>query len=132
MKEDCGAACLASITKHYQRIFTISRIREVVGTRREGTTLLGLSQGASTLGFNVRAIKAELKVVDKNIIPLPAIIHWKGYHWVVLYGKKSHKYVVADPGVGVRFLDKKTLMEGWTNGVMLFARTRPHSFYRTN
>ena len=60
-EEDCGAACLASIAKHYQRIYTISRIREVIGTRREGTTLLGLSQGASQLGFNVRAIKAKLE-----------------------------------------------------------------------
>ena len=127
-EEDCGAACLASIAKHYQRIFTISRIREAVGTRREGTTLLGLSQGASALGFNTRAIKAELKVVDKEIVSLPSIIHWKGYHWVVLYGKKGSKYIIADPGLGVIFLDKKTFLEGWSNGVMLLLEPDPVRF----
>ena len=127
-EEDCGAACLASIAKHYQRIYTISRIREVIGTRREGTTLLGLSQGASQLGFNVRAIKAKLELIDKDIIPLPAVIHWKGYHWVVFYGKKGNKYVVGDPGIGIRFLDKKTLTEGWTNGVALLLEPDPTRF----
>ena len=97
-------------------------------SRREGTTLLGLSQGASQLGFNVRAIKAELKVVDKDIVSLPAIIHWKGYHWVVLYGKKGNKYVIGDPGLGIRFLDKKTLREGWTNGVMMLLEPDPIRF----
>ncbi|MGL4499072.1 MAG: cysteine peptidase family C39 domain-containing protein, partial [Planktothrix sp.] len=29
-EEDCGAACLATITKYYKRTFTISRIREAV------------------------------------------------------------------------------------------------------
>jgi hypothetical protein len=51
--------------------------------------------------------------------PLPAIIHWKGYHWVVLYGRRGRKYVVADPAVGIRYIPKKELIEGWPNGVML-------------
>ena len=128
-EEDCGAACLASIAKHYKKLFTISRVREVIGTRREGTTLLGLNQGAIALGFNVRAIKAKLKLIDKKVIPLPAIIHWKGYHWIILYGKKRQKYVIADPGLGVRFLDKKELIEGWTDGVMLLLEPDPNRFY---
>ena len=127
-EEDCGAASLASISKHYGKTFTISRCREFVGTGQQGTTLLGLKQGAETLGFNTRAIKAPLKVVTKNVVPLPAIIHWKGYHWVVLYGKKGNKYVVADPGLGVRFLDKKLFLEGWIDGVMLLLEPDPIKF----
>ena len=50
-EEDCGAACLASISKYYGRTFTINRIREVAGTYSSGTTLLGLKQGAEALGF---------------------------------------------------------------------------------
>jgi ATP-binding cassette subfamily C protein len=37
-EEDCGAACLAAIAKHYGQTFTISRIREAVGTGQFGTT----------------------------------------------------------------------------------------------
>lgn len=30
-EEDCGAACLASICKHYGRVLSITRSREAVG-----------------------------------------------------------------------------------------------------
>ncbi|HYX17472.1 MAG TPA: cysteine peptidase family C39 domain-containing protein, partial [Nostoc sp.] len=53
-EEDCGAACLASVAKHYRRNFTLNRIREAVGTGQLGTTLLGLRRGAEALGFNAR------------------------------------------------------------------------------
>src|SRR4028119_10601 len=43
-KEDCGAASLASIAKFYGQNFTISRLRELVGTGQQETTLLGLKQ----------------------------------------------------------------------------------------
>jgi ATP-binding cassette subfamily C protein len=128
-EEDCGAACLASIAKHYGRVFTISRIREVVGTRREGTTLLGLKQGAELLGFNARGVKIPLETPPPKSVPLPAIIHWKGYHWVILYGKRGNKYVVADPSLGIRYLSQKWLMEAWTDGVMLLLEPDPIRFF---
>ena len=127
-EEDCGAASLASIAKHYGKTFRINRCREAVGTGQQGSTLLGLKQGAESLGFNSRAVKASLEVIDKQTIPLPAIIHWKGYHWVVLYGKRGQKYIVADPGVGIRYLEKKWLLEAWANGVMLLLEPDPVRF----
>ncbi|MFO0173901.1 MAG: cysteine peptidase family C39 domain-containing protein, partial [Aphanizomenon sp.] len=91
-EEDCGAACLVSITKHYGRFLSIIKSRESVGTGQLGTTLLGLKRGSENLGFNARAVKASPEVIDRiTEITLPAIIHWKGYHWVVLYGKKGKK-----------------------------------------
>ena len=116
-EEDCGAACLATIAKHYHRTFTLNRIREAVGTGQLGTTLLGLRQGADTLGFNARSVRASSEIFNRiNEAPLPAIIHWKGYHWVVLYGKRGNKFVIADPGAGIRYVEKKWLMEAWTDG----------------
>jgi ABC-type bacteriocin/lantibiotic exporter with double-glycine peptidase domain len=111
-EEDCGAACLATISKYYGRTFAISRLREAVGTGSRGTSLLGLSRGADILGFNTRQVKATPQLIDRlNEIPLPAIIHWKGYHWVVLYGQKGKKYVISDPGVGIRYLTREELVK---------------------
>jgi len=129
-EEDCGAACLAAVAKHYQRTFTLNRVREAVGTGQLGTTLLGLRQGADVLGFNARSVKASTEIIDRmNEAPLPAIIHWKGYHWVVLYGQRGRKYVVADPAVEIRYLSREELKEGWTNGVMLLLEPDAVRFY---
>ena len=56
-EEDCGAACLATVAKHYGRTFAISRVREAVGSGSRGTSLLGLSRGMEDLN-------------NKNITPL--------------------------------------------------------------
>jgi ATP-binding cassette subfamily C protein len=128
-EEDCGAACLASICRYYGRILSINRSREAVGTGQLGTTLLGLKRGSESLGFNTRAVKASQQIIDKiKELPLPAIIHWKGYHWVVLYGKQKRKYVIADPSVGIRYLDRQELTSAW-NGVMLLLEPDPEVFF---
>lgn len=80
-EEDCGAACIATVAKHYGRTFAISRVREAVGTGSRGTSLLGLRRGGEALGFNARQVKASEQLLDSlHKISLPAIIHWKGYH----------------------------------------------------
>ncbi len=120
-KEDCGAACLATVAKFHGRNFSIGRVRELAGTRSRGTSLLGLSRGAESLGFQVRHVKASPQLLANLAqAPLPAIVHWKGYHWVVLYGKnRRNRFIVADPSLGLRYLSERELMSGWTNGVML-------------
>lgn len=128
-EEDCGAACLASISKHYGQILSITQSREVVGTGQLGTTMLGLKRGAEALGFNARSVKASPALIDNlKEVTLPAVIHWQGYHWVVLYGKRGRKFVVADPGYGLRFLTKKELLQSW-NGIMLLLEPHPELFF---
>ena len=128
-EEDCGAACLATIAKHYGRTFTLNHIREAVGTGQLGTTLLGLKRGAEALGFNARGVKAPLEILNQGKVPLPAIIHWKGIHWVVLYGQQGRKYVIADPAMNIRYLSSGELLEGWKNWVVLLLEPDPVRFY---
>ncbi|BDA75601.1 ABC transporter ATP-binding protein [Calothrix sp. PCC 7716] len=129
-EEDCGAACLASVSKYYGRHFSLNHIREAVGTGQLGTTLLGLRRGAESLGFNARSVKASPEILNKiNEAPLPGIIHWKGSHWVILYGQSGRKYVIADPAAGIRYLSQKELTEGWANWVMLLLEPNKNRFF---
>ncbi|NJM99160.1 MAG: peptidase domain-containing ABC transporter [Phormidesmis sp. RL_2_1] len=129
-EEDCGAACLSMVTKYHGRSFTMTRIREAVGTGQLGTTLLGLRRGAEGLGLNARSGQAAPEILNQlDKIPLPAIIHWKGVHWVVLYGKRRGRYVIADPGLGIRYLSKDALTQAWANGVMLLLVPNEEAFY---
>lgn len=119
-EEDCGAACLVTVARHHGRRPALSRVRELVGTGTKGTTLLGLRRGADALGFHVRAVRADPALLEQlGALPLPAICHWKGNHWVVLYGRRGARVVIADPAVGIRTLAWSEFREGWGNGVML-------------
>jgi ABC-type bacteriocin/lantibiotic exporter with double-glycine peptidase domain len=119
-EEDCGAACLATIAKYYGRVFAIGRVREAVGTGMRGTTLLGLRRGAEALGFNARTVQATPELIDNiNAAPLPLILHWKGNHWVVLYGQRGRKYTIADPSSGIRHINRQELSKNWTDGILL-------------
>jgi len=130
-EEDCGAACIATIAKYYKRDFAIARVREAVGTGAQGTTLVGLRRGAESLGFHARQVKATPQLINQlQEAPLPAIIHWKGYHWVVLYGQKGKKYVIADPGVGIRYINREELATGWANCIMLLLVPDEIRFYQ--
>lgn len=64
-EEDCGAACLASISKHYGQVLSIARCREAVGTGQLGTTLLGLRRGFENLGFKTRSVKVSGEILDR-------------------------------------------------------------------
>jgi ATP-binding cassette, subfamily C, bacterial len=129
-EEDCGAACLATITKHYGKNFTLNRIREASGTGQLGTTFLGLKRGAEALGFNARGVRVGPTILDKlSQMPMPAILFWMGYHYVVLYGKKGKKYAIADPAAGIRYLSQTELLQGWTNGMMLLLEPDPVRFF---
>jgi ATP-binding cassette, subfamily C, bacterial len=129
-EEDCGAACIAAIAKYYGRTLTINHIREAVGTGQLGTTLLGLKQGAETLGFNARTVKTSPDFLNHmNKAPLPAIVHWQGRHWAVLYGQKRGKCVIADPAVGIRYLSKREVAENWSDWVTLLLEPDPSQFY---
>lgn len=125
-ESDCGAACLATVAKHYGQTLAISHIREVVGTGQQGTTMLGLKRGAEALGFNAQGVKASPEILDQiAALPLPAVIHWSGYHWVVLYGRRGKQYVIADPAIGVRYLSRRQLIEGWQSFIMLLLEADP-------
>ncbi|MEN8443879.1 MAG: peptidase domain-containing ABC transporter [Cyanobacteria bacterium J06555_13] len=129
-EEDCGAASLAAIAKHHGRNFTLTRTREAVGTGQLGTTLLGLRRGAEALGFQARSAAVSADILDHvDNMPLPAILHWRGKHWVVFYGKKDNRYIIADPAVGIRFLNEAELLAAWGDGVILLLRPDPVQFY---
>ncbi len=119
-EEDCGAACLATVAKHFGYDYGLSQSREAVGTTALGTTLLGLRRGAETLGFIARPVRASDDLLERiHEVPLPGVIHWKGNHWVVLYGVKGAKFAIVDPAVGLRYVTRDELEEGWANRVIL-------------
>src|SRR5262245_12141750 len=118
---DCGAASLAMVCRHFGRRVSITRIRQVVHTATDGTSLRGLCQGAEALGLAARSVKASKSNLPQ--MPLPAIIHWENYHWLVLFDVSETHAWIADPANGLRKITRKELDEKWNGYAALFDYT---------
>ncbi|MBR3294350.1 MAG: hypothetical protein IKI69_08045 [Oscillospiraceae bacterium] len=56
---DCGAACLATIAKQYGLQKSITKIRQIAGTDKQGTNAYGMVKAAGQLGFTAKAVKGN-------------------------------------------------------------------------
>jgi ABC-type bacteriocin/lantibiotic exporter with double-glycine peptidase domain len=103
--QDCGPACLATISKQYGLKLSVSKIREAAGTDLEGTSVYGIIQAAQKLKFSTKAVRVEKKEEIFDNLPTPLIAHViiddALLHFVVVH-KITKKYIlVADPGRGM-------------------------------
>jgi HlyB family type I secretion system ABC transporter len=122
---DCGAACLAMVARYWGKKFSINRLRDITNVDRNGASLLGLSTAAESIGFNSRPVKANLSQLANQ--PLPAIVHWEGKHYVVVYAITKHQVIVADPAIGQRSLSPADFKASWTGYALLLT---PTAFFR--
>lgn len=118
---DCGAASLAMVCRHFGRAVSLARIRQLVHTSLDGTSLRALVSAASELGLAARSVKASTKNVEQ--MPLPAILHWEGNHWVVMYDVNDTHARFVDPGLGQVKVTRAELQEKWSGYAALFDYT---------
>ena len=67
---DCGAAALATVALHHRMPIGLQQMRDLAGTDRIGTNLLGLVQAAEKLGFSAKGVKGPYEALPQ--VPLPA------------------------------------------------------------
>ena len=118
---DCGAACLVMVTRYWGKYFSINRLRDITNVDRNGASLRGLSAAAESIGFSTRPVKANLKQLAKQ--KLPAIVHWEGNHYIVVYEVNRKQVIVADPAIGQQTLSHKEFLAGWTGYALLLQPT---------
>lgn len=113
---DCGAACIATISRHYKKTLSIARIRKLAGTDVFGTSGAGLVKGAKELGFSCRGIISKKKELT-NDIHFPIIAHIKQErteHYVVIYKLKNGKVKIADPAEGLKTISFNEFRKNWS------------------
>lgn len=116
---DCGPTCLRMIAAFHGKKLSMESIRDLCVYSKNGITLLGIAKAAEKIGFKTLGIKPNLKTLA-NDVPLPAILHWRQEHFVVLYrvkGKEEHRYFYVSDPVGTKFKYSESEMEKcWLNG----------------
>ncbi|MFO5439267.1 MAG: peptidase domain-containing ABC transporter [Dolichospermum sp.] len=118
---DCGAACLVMVSRYWGKRFSVNRLRDIANVDRNGASLRGLLTAAESLGFATRPVKASLKQLAKQ--KLPAIVHWEGKHYIVVYEITPKYVIVADPAIGQRTLTHKEFNSDWTGYTLLLQPT---------
>lgn len=138
---DCGPTCIRIIAAHYGRDVSLPRLRDLSKTTREGSSLLGLSSAAESLGFHTAGIKLTWEQL-RDEMPLPCIAHWNQNHFIVIYKiakKRGERYVyVSDPAVGLLKYTEEQFLKSWLEikgekgqndqGILLLVETTPR-FY---
>ncbi len=119
---DCGAACLATISKQYGFKTSITRIREIAGTDKQGTNAYGLIKAAESLGFTAKGVKGNQEAFFSEF-PLPCIAHvvvdGTLLHYVVIHKITKKKVLVADPGKGIVEYTPEDFFKIWTGVLIL-------------
>jgi ATP-binding cassette subfamily B protein len=116
---DCGAACLAMICKHYGIPMTLGKLRELANVTTQGATLDSLARAGESLGFTARGVQCTFDSLRG--FDLPFIVHWEGYHYIIVYGVSKDHVWLADPALGFRKLSLEDFERGWSGTCLLFA-----------
>jgi ABC-type bacteriocin/lantibiotic exporter with double-glycine peptidase domain len=118
---DCGAAALAAICRAFGHPVSLVAVRDAVATAADGTSLLGLHRGAQALGLASAMTTVSASRLDD--LPLPALCHVDGNHWVVLESVGRTGVWVMDPVGTSGAIDRATFEERFTGFALLVAPT---------
>lgn len=130
---DCGAACLNSIARWWGIYVPTSRIRRECGCTPEGISIMGISDGAKSIGLEAKGLKSQNpESIDNKIknlnelknVTTPFIAHTITedgmLHFVVVYKVEKGKIIIMDPSIG-DFINEKieVFAKRWSGYIIL-------------
>jgi len=120
-QSDCGVACLLSLIQFYGGSNSLEKLRELSGTTKQGTPLLGLYQAANKLGFTAQGNEADIQAVidHKELLILHVVIQERLQHYLVCYGYEKDKFIIGDPAKGIATYTKEQLNTIWKSKTCL-------------
>jgi ATP-binding cassette subfamily B protein len=109
---DCGPTCLRMVAKFYGRAISLSKLRSISETTREGSSLQSISDAAEKIGFRTLGVKVDFNKLSEDA-PLPCIVHWEQEHFVIVYKIKGNTVHVADPAHGLIKYSVREFIDNW-------------------
>jgi len=118
---DCGVACLASAINYFGGDISIEKLRNLSGTGRTGTSMLGLYQAAIKNGLSATGYEASIKDIKdhSDALILHVIIEDKLEHYVLCYGFEDGRFIIWDPARGLMMMSEEELARIWRSGKCL-------------
>ncbi|MET7243677.1 peptidase domain-containing ABC transporter [Methylobacterium sp. EM32] len=114
---ECGLAALAMVANYHRHDIDLAYLRALFPLSRNGMTLASIVQLADSLDLDASGYALD-GVTELEQVALPAILHWRGNHFVVLEKIARGRYHVQDPEFGLRVYERAD-MERLFGGVVL-------------
>ena len=128
-QSDCGVAALLSVIRYFGGDESLDRLREISGTSRQGTTLLGIFQAAQGLGLTAKALQAE-GIENLKTAAFPCILHIvkdeRLQHYVVCYGFANGSFTIGDPASGIQAMTPEEVESLWQSKTVLLLSPNEH------
>ena len=102
------------IAKFYGRVYSIQNLREKAFITREGVSMLGISEAAEAIGFRTQGVRITVEELEKEC-PLPCILHWNQWHFVVCYKIRKGKFYIADPAAELITYTREEFKRCWVS-----------------
>jgi subfamily B ATP-binding cassette protein HlyB/CyaB len=94
-----------------------------------GATLDSLARAGESLGFTTRGVQCIYESLRG--FELPFIVHWEGYHYIVVYGISKEWVWIADPALGFQQAECGGLRTGLERHLpAVYTRTQPGAAWR--
>ena len=119
---DCGPACVLTVAKQYKSNFSVAKLRDVMGTDKNGTNIVGILKGLEYSGVDSKAVKVEDRKIDNSVsFPLIAHIQTKEnlLHYVVVHNVTKKSIIISDPAIGIKKYTHEKFSEIWTGILIL-------------
>ncbi len=119
-RAECGLACLVMIAGYFGKDVDFRSLRQETGRSGNGSTLQDLLVAASRMQLIARPVRLGISEISQ--LQLPAVIHWRMNHFVVLVSAGRHRFLIHDPAIGKRSVRTAEFNESFT-GVALEVTT---------
>lgn len=113
---ECGQACVAMVAQYFGHEVDLHYLRKISQSSSLGSSLLGIKNICSQLGFVTRALQVPLE--ELALVKTPAILHWNMNHFVVLKEVRGRQITIHDPAMGLRVCSLEEASASFT-GIVL-------------
>jgi ATP-binding cassette subfamily B protein RaxB len=116
---ECGLACVAMIAGYHGYNISLAELRQRFSVSLRGSTVSNIVHWAAALKLGARALRCEIGALKK--LSLPAILHWRFNHFVVLDRIGGDSLTIIDPATGQRKVRWDEVNEAFTGIAIEFA-----------
>lgn len=118
---DCGAACIAMISRYWGKRFNLKTLRSIAHIDSMGAELSDLANAALYIGYQALAVRGSLKRLESQL--LPWIAHYQGNHYIVVWEIKNKFVIISDPAIGKRRVPRSEFEANFTGYALLLSPT---------